>query len=670
MTADSDKLLDAWLAPDSSGDPVACVTSTFTFDAGFFDEECLARFLNLDAAIVTGGDETDTLSYVLEREARLENARATVLVDRSFGKAASTFRWDVIPVTSPSGGVQHSKVSLLMWENRMRLIVASANLTRPSYRTSIEVFSVLDDANAEVPSHVFEEAIEFLRAMLDRHTHGATGDDSPRGRAQASLRLAKARIARRQDSRRPRRHARCFFIHGLRPQSLLQQAFTDTWGDRSPPSSYLVTSPFFDRDSTEGLDALTSQLKPRGTTRRELAVKAAEAGEGQVMVEAPEHLRPLHCAEQLVLSAWPSDAETARSLHAKIYVFANGRRVMAITGSPNASGPGLGLGNPKNIEAAIAISDHAGSELGERLADLLPQLSPLPEGKLVFDAPAGLEEEDRPLALPAGFVEALYHPDNDLVEIALDRARLPERWWIRRGADVWHCSEDHGDSGLVRHELGGEQAPRSLTVEWEPSTDEEAAVAELVVAVANAAQLPDPPEIQKLTLEELLDLLAVGGRLHDLLRRLVNRRIGPTPNGPRLPDPLDPHERVDTSGFMLQRTRRTSYALEGLKRKLSDPIANPDALERRLRGPFGATGLKDAADRAVKECSMSPRERSFLLAELALVLARVEWKPVGGGVSLRRCRSAAKAVLKDLKPEDCGDDVLDSYVNAAFEEAL
>ena len=671
MSFDSDKILDAWMAPQHSGTPVACVTTSFMFEPGFFDEECLARFLGLDAAVVTGGDETDTLVYVLEREQRLEEGvRASVLVDRSYAQAAASFRWDVIPVSAGRGGVQHAKVSLLLWEKRMRLVVASANLTQPGYRSNIEVFSVLDDTDESVPNDLFEDAVQFLRLMIGRHTRGESSEDSPRGRARATLALAHSRIRTRvQASRRGGPTVR--FLHTLRDEDLLQQGFEEVWKDGARPSYYVVTSPYFDCDASASVSAIAQRLSTRGNVVGEVGVIVKEAGSDQVKVDAPESLGSLEFRGAPELYAWPSQDQDDRLLHAKTFLFGNDRRVMMIAGSANATSAGLGIGDARNIEAVIAISDRADSEAADQLTDVVPELGELPEGTLVFDAPVA-EEEERPSTLPGAFVEALYHPAENVVIVALELSQLPSSWLIRRGDEIWFAAEDL-PTPLKRRELRKElldaTAPRSLTVEWDSDDGKERYTAELVVAVADAASLPDPPEIQALTLEELLDLLAVGGRLHDLLRRLVARRLQQNGQTVVVPPELDPHRRVDTSQFMLQRTHRVAYALEGLKRKLSAPISNADALERRLRGPFGATGLKEAADRAVAEGSMSPRERSFMLAELALVISRAEWKPVGGALSLRRCRAAARSVLDTIRPEPSEDVALNAYVAAAFREA-
>ena len=35
------KLLDAWIPPEKSGEPIGCLATSFTFDNEFFEDECL-----------------------------------------------------------------------------------------------------------------------------------------------------------------------------------------------------------------------------------------------------------------------------------------------------------------------------------------------------------------------------------------------------------------------------------------------------------------------------------------------------------------------------------------------------------------------------------------------------------------------------------------------------
>src|SRR5687767_10261317 len=103
------KALALWEPPDGAGEAKVCIASTFTFKADFFETECLGRFLGMDAH----PSESDTVSYMVEREEKLAAARVAVLADRRHALEKESLRWDVLGVLLPAGAIQHSKISLL-----------------------------------------------------------------------------------------------------------------------------------------------------------------------------------------------------------------------------------------------------------------------------------------------------------------------------------------------------------------------------------------------------------------------------------------------------------------------------------------------------------------------------------------------------------------------------
>src|SRR3990172_751574 len=152
-------ILDLWRPPEAAGDPVGCLATTYTFAPGLFDEQCLARFLEIESE-----PNREDLAFLLEREHRLGSVYAGVLVDHTLAGVEHSLRWDVLPVRIRAGR-QHAKLSLLVWARAVRLIVASANLTEPGYRTNYEVASAVDlgpDAGNRV---VLDEALDLLRNL-------------------------------------------------------------------------------------------------------------------------------------------------------------------------------------------------------------------------------------------------------------------------------------------------------------------------------------------------------------------------------------------------------------------------------------------------------------------------------------------------------------------------
>ena len=135
---DTGAMLDLWRPPKDAGDPIGCLATTYTFAPGLFDEQCLARFLEIESE-----PNREDLAFLLERESRLGGVYAGVLVDQTQAGVEHSYRWDVLPVRI-RGGKQHAKLSLLVWDRCVRIIVSSANLTEQGYRTNYEVAVPVD----------------------------------------------------------------------------------------------------------------------------------------------------------------------------------------------------------------------------------------------------------------------------------------------------------------------------------------------------------------------------------------------------------------------------------------------------------------------------------------------------------------------------------------------
>ena len=154
-------MLDLWQPPEGAGDPVGCLATTYTFHPGLFDEQCLARFLEIESE-----PDREDLAFLIERETRLGGVYAGVLVDHTQAGVEHSLRWDVLPVRIRTG-IQHAKLSLLSWTRRLRIIVASANLTEPGYRTNFEVVVAVDLRPDDADRTMLQDAVTFLRRLVD-----------------------------------------------------------------------------------------------------------------------------------------------------------------------------------------------------------------------------------------------------------------------------------------------------------------------------------------------------------------------------------------------------------------------------------------------------------------------------------------------------------------------
>ena len=187
--------------------------------------------------------------------------------------------------------------------------------------------------------------------------------------------------------------------------------------------------------------------------------------------------------------------------------------------------------------------------------------------------------------------------------------------------------------------------------------------------VRDCASLPPPAELSDLPLEVLIEILTSAKPLHLALHRWLARHKDLGADGPEVL--LDPHERVDTSTFLLQRTRRVSWALDALRTRLARPVASAESLDWRLRGPIGV----QAISRAIVKEARSAEERAFLLAELMLELARVRPSDIPGGLPSSEVKVGLREMIAELRAllalETLPDDpAFRSYLEAASVTAL
>ena len=183
--------------------------------------------------------------------------------------------------------------------------------------------------------------------------------------------------------------------------------------------------------------------------------------------------------------------------------------------------------------------------------------------------------------------------------------------------------------------------------------------------VTEPGQLPAPDELKDLPVEALMRALASMRPLHEALTLEIGRVKSLS-----LADVIDPLQRYSSSGYLFQRTRRLSAALEGLRRRLERPCPNMDVLIWRLRGPFGpvalAEGLKSELEQGL------PGEASFLVGEIALTLSRVHWPDTSSGVSYKVVKNEVNGVLRQLRAlarSLPADQRLGGYVDRALRAA-
>ena len=183
-----------------------------------------------------------------------------------------------------------------------------------------------------------------------------------------------------------------------------------------------------------------------------------------------------------------------------------------------------------------------------------------------------------------------------------------------------------------------DRPPSALRVRWAGSSG----MAWWPVNVVRSAALPPPEELRDLPLDTLVDILTSARPVYRILaEHLKRKRIGKDGSSVE----IDPHRRVDTSQFLLQRTRRVSWALSALRERLERPVVTKEALNWRLRGPIGVTAVADAL---LREAG-SPEESAFLLAELVLELHRVRPASALGALPPHDVAHEIRVVIRELR---------------------
>jgi hypothetical protein len=672
------KILDAWIPPDDAGEPVGCLATSFTFSPVFFEEECLGRFLQLGTNATEDGP-----AYLIEREEKLSQLEcAAALVDQNHARGVRSLRWDLLSARVPRG-ILHSKVSLLLWSRCARLLVASSNLTEDGYRRNHEVFGALDYFNgSEASLAALDEIISFLADAV-RYTDPATRSQSAAVRRWNAFLTNVSKATRswgigNSPSTIAKLRAFAVVTGPGRPDAL--RVLKSLWPESVPPDSAFVVSPFFDPPAATNAPAraLWAMLKQRGSATVEFDVTAEDVpGKKAILLHAPQSLLAAQPAsrgqtdtvmKRLVL-------EDARPLHAKSLWLQSDRVVLSMIGSSNFTSAGLGIGRTQNLEANLAYAVSQQSKVAAKsLNDAWLPAEDIPDELEIRWMPCPDDGEDSATAgtvlLPPFFGEASFGRDEKLeafVELTFNDAP-PKAWaiFIEDEAEPFFVEASWvsaNRAASIRLQWDRERPPSGLSVSWKGSGGS----AWWPVNVLTAASLPPPAELKDLPLEVLIEILTSAKPLHQALERWLRRQkeSGSRDGGIS----LDPHKRVDTSSFLLQRTRRVSDALTGLRKKLEQPLVSEQAMEWRLRGPVGVLALAQAVSKEAR----SEQERCFLLTELCLELARVRPKVSLGGLSAAHIRKGIRELSREIRSTISADAMiglpaLAAYTEAAFEE--
>jgi hypothetical protein len=665
------KPLDLWQAPEDAGEPLICLATTFTFDAQFFEVECLGRFIQMD----THPSETEAVGYLIEREEKLASVRACVFADRRHARAKESLRWDVLPVVVPRAA-QHAKISILCWADRVRVIIGSGNLTEPGYRKNLEVFGCLEAARGEAGqvSEILSCADFFERVMS--FTLGDETRPGPKRRALDALSDLRTHVHGWPQA--SERGARAVPLFGGTGESVFSQ-LRDAWPGASPPRDAKVLSPFFDAasNSTEMIKGLAGVMAKRRPRRIDFYFPVEELQEGLTRVRAPlELVRAARDFGDVSVSEVPLEqSDEIRPLHAKMFSLSNEEWWLFLVGSSNFTRAGYGLNDrAANLEANLAYGMRGADSETNALERVWPEQGrelDVNDDRLLWEPTfeeEGENEGEVIVALPRSFREALYDAGAKPPRLLVSLGEGLPAWWrikVPDGEEI--VNSDGWGNGAAEFSIDWEDKPVPfvLNVEWRGGSAEYAA--DWPVNVVELGHLPPPDELRNLKLEELIEILSSTRPLHVAAAHVLRKRAKHNATDIQ----LDPHKRVNTETFLLRRTKRVAIALERLRQRLERPVMNVEALDWRLRGPVGPMTIAAAFRRE----AATEVEGLFFLAELALTLSRVRAKDAArGGLSPRQVEERLRASISEVEGLaapllSSTDSAIGGYAREAFRKA-
>lgn len=357
-----------WVRPSEADGPlVGAVLSTYGLSLDqpdFFGQDFLPTLLGL------GGVRDRGYASPVTLDRTLATSDVTLICDAHALTAGvrPTLRIDVLPIGHT---LQHAKVSLIHRHNRIRLIVASANLTHEGFRRQREAAVVLDfHEGGSLSPEVLDQAIKRWEEVL-----GATADEQVRRiLAAAASRASQWKAAAK---RADKIDLQVVFGGGTNP---LWRQLVDVWPKGESVQSWHVCSPFWpqvDRNAAgTPFDAIAQALQEKACSLADCdleIIARADTASPNALPRFPfalvDYLRkngfPVTRGRILPARLDASDDEVPqgmaaenRDLHAKWIVLAGRESVVALIGSANFTRQGLGvLRDPSNanIEAGVLL---------------------------------------------------------------------------------------------------------------------------------------------------------------------------------------------------------------------------------------------------------------------------------------------------------------------------
>lgn len=671
------KLLNYWNPPDNAGEPIGCIATSFTFNSEFFEEDCLSRFLQMDT-----DPKEDGPLYLIEREEKMAQLELmSVIVDEVNCRGKRSLRWDLISFRNIH--LLHSKIVVLVWSGHIRIVIGSNNLTPDGYRYNREVAGVFDfSENDGIDLKALEITLESLNTLL-------SSLDSKNPAVNRALKFIK-RIPEFATKWKRIKYTegieRKILNTGIGEKNLLSKLNLEIKRKNTSINDAYVVSPFYvaPEDSNPAVKMLAGLLATENKTSINWYGTTEEVGEEKrIMFVGPESLlldSKANNVKNVRFYGIPVDELNEknqlvkRTLHLKSIWLESDEYIFYCIGSSNFTTNGLGISKRPNFESNILyIVDKASNSKAERaLRNGFPEANLL--GKDIEFMKEFINSDERNQTevqpLPTFFETAIYKHE---VGVYLLELRFKAESPLLYG---WKVLDEENKEMYSSNLWDVENQPISVRVEWHQSyiPSELKVVSEnkeeyiWSVIAENASALPVPDELGDLPLELLIQLLATNKPLHHALRKWQKKNTNTLDL--RVEELINPHDKVDVTGFLLRRTRRISYAFSMMKAQLEKPLYTKATMEWRLKGPLGVMALAKAILKEAK----SEEEKVFLLAEMAIELSEVKIAEGSNCVPKRIVLDEIKSLIIEIKEHtkliENKNSMIREYTKDAFDKAL
>lgn len=633
----SRKLIDRLVAEDPArwGAMLGFVATTYELRPDFLEMDFLPSVFGLGA----WDDRSWATRIALEK--RLFELDAAVLfmeAGRYRGRPRS-LRLDVRPAVSLPGAVLHAKVTLLVFERSVRLIVGSANLTKQGYRENREVIAVL----TATPSSK-KEAPLIAQALAGMETALAAWlTPGARKLVQRAREILQPWLSGTADADNS-------FVWSNR-QLPLWREFVQRWPAGEPIKRVSIISPFWSQDASLTLSTFLAELKRAGGiapgAEVRLLTDAFENPDGRLIpVLPPAYLAQDWNALDVIATAQPVSPKVhpeelggmegftgTRALHAKVVLVEGARTGLAYLGSANFTAHGWGFlpdDAPANTEAGLILRRSVRSpDLETLLPELVGQPLVLSNADVHAVRPPEIGPADEPW--PDFIRQILLSPASDnpdilqlRFEIAPDSRAL---LWSARllgkdgipGAtllDMDHTKDFGGD--VITVSLVPELLTRLLT-------DQEVLIAwnacptgrpcPLNVEPSARHSLPISPGIQVIEENHLISYYQ--GRVAWEALFPDPEVGGETQGGAAIPAPVTG---VDKSRIQSYQVREFVEALAGLNQDLESATQSEPAMRLALLGPVSPVALAQTILDAASTGRRTPTAAAFQLVEILACL--------------------------------------------------